>query len=178
MTGPDDADQVQQQPTGEQAAELAMLEGMVDQGAQPGAPGAPATATEEKEKLKPPSDQALVFALMIVKMVRPLAGHVLPALKGAPEDAWEPAIEGTAVLLDHYGVGGGEFAKTPWGRFVYGLGPLAGFAALAALTAPKDDKPADQVGEGGAVRLGAPDMAAKAPEAVIGSREFVVGAPV
>lgn len=157
----------------EKAADLASLEARAvstDQAA-PGAPGAAAAA----DQVQPPSEQSMMFAGILLRAVRPLAGYAVPALKEAPDELWGPAVEGTAALLDHYGVGGSAFASTPWGRFAFGVVPLVGFVAVHQLTAPKEDKPA---GPDGPARNGAPMLAAPAPApAAPGQNRVIIGAP-
>lgn len=177
MTVDQDDDQ-DQAASAEQAADLASLEARaanVDQVA----PGAPAAAAAQADQVAPPSDQAMMFAAMIIRAVRPLAGYAVPAVKEAPDELWGPTVEGTAALLDHYGVGGSEFARTPWGRFAFGLLPLVGFVAVHQLTAPKDDQAAAPAAAGnGPARLGGPDLAAPAPApAAPGQDRVIIGAP-
>lgn len=172
MSEADTVDQVEadqaRAPSAEEAADLASLERMAA-AADPVAPGAPRAAAPA-DQVAPPSQQAMMFAGMLMQALRPLASWALPVLKDAPAELWEPTIEGTAALFDHYGVGGAQFASTPWGRFAFGMLPLAGFVAVQSITAPPPAAPP--------ARIGGPDLAAPAAPADGGQRTVIIGAPV
>lgn len=118
----------------EQAADLAAL-----QAAAAGAPPAPGAQPEQAEAgtIQPPSAAALQMAAMAVGMLRPIVCFAVPSLRAAPDELWQPIPEGVAAVMDHYGASA-EWMQSPWARLGFSLAPLAAFAAMDAMSKPKE----------------------------------------
>lgn len=118
----------------EQAADLAALQGMAAAG-EPAAPGQPEQA--DQPAIQPPSAAAMQMAALAVGILRPIVCYVVPSLRTAPDELWEPIPEGVAAVMDHYGASA-EWMQSPWARLGFSLAPLAAFAAMDAMSKPKE----------------------------------------
>lgn len=143
----------------EQAADLAALQGMAAAGEQ-AAPGQPEQA--EQQAIQPPSAAAMQMAAMAVGILRPIICFAVPSLRTAPDELWQPIPEGVAAVMDHYGASA-EWMQSPWARLGISLAPLAAYAAMDAMSKPKEP-----------ARVG---LSAEAPPAPAQSREVTFGAP-
>lgn len=103
----------------EQGAELAALEAQAMGGAQGGA-----VAVVQSEAQAGPGVAALTDARMAVGFARPALGMMFKHLRTAPDEAWEPVVDGLAGLLEHYGVSGAVLFSNPWARAALGCAGL------------------------------------------------------
>lgn len=122
------------QAPSEQAADLAALQAAAAAG-EPAAPGQPVEA--EQQGPQPPSAAAMQMAVMAVGILRPIICFAVPSLRTAPGELWEPVPEGVAAVMDHYGASA-EWMQSPWARLGMSLAPLAAFAAIDAMSKPKE----------------------------------------
>lgn len=136
----DDETQEGHQPEAEQAADLAALQAAAA-GAVPAAavaPGAPA-GQAAPEQLPPPSAAAMASAVVMLKTFQPMVTALVPVLRNAPPEVWEPIPEGIAVLLDHFKANPAWLAN-PFVRAASALVPMAGFVALHMMQNPSPKK--------------------------------------
>lgn len=116
----------------EQAADLAALQAAAAPPAPQGPRGDYLEPGERMDEVLPPSAAAMAMAATIVGVCRPLAAYAMPALRGAPDELWEPVPEGVAAVLDHAGASA-EWMRSPWARLAMSLVPLVAYAAAAAM---------------------------------------------
>lgn len=156
-------------PSAEQAADLRALEAAVNEGAAQASSG-PQDAPEAAAGPKPPSQSAMAAAGLMVGLLRPIVVYVVPVLKDAPAELWEPVVPGTAGVLDHLGVGESELFSNPWFGLALGVAPLV---AYAAMNQPQEDaKPPALEAPAGA------GLSAPAPEVPVGTNKVTIGAVV
>lgn len=152
------------QAPSEQAADLAALQGMAAAG-EPATPGQPEQA--EPGAIQPPSAAALQMATLAVGILRPIVCYVVPSLRTAPGELWEPVPEGVAAVMDHYGANA-EWMASPWARLGFSLAPLAAFAAIEGMKAkPEEPKRTAPAG---------PALTAEAPPPAEGPKTVTFGA--
>lgn len=148
----------------EQAADFAAL-----QAGATGAPPVPGTEQLQQEQGQgQPSPQAMQAAGMLVGMIlRPLGSAISPGLREAPDELWEPPVEGFAGLLDLYGIA--DKIGGPWTTFAMSMAPLAGIVVIERMQAaekPKAQALTDQSG---------PNLEAPQPQAVASSKTVTFG---
>lgn len=63
-------------------------------------------------------------AVMLVGMLRPMAGMMSPALKDAPDSEWQALHEPMAELLAFYNVDVTKYLASPWAKLAFCSLPL------------------------------------------------------
>lgn len=166
-----DTQEIERAIEGEQAADLAALQAQANPSPAPGETTGTGGQVAEQGPAEP-SAQAVQVATLAVGMMRPMVAYVVPSLRAAPDELWEPIPAGVAGILDHYGIGMDALAN-PWARLAISCAPLAAFAAVEAMKEAPKKEPAAAAD---VLDLAASQPAAAEP-AQAGQKTVTFGAP-